>query len=102
MAFAARTPKRIGFADSHSNPQSLNRYAYVLNNPIRYTDPSGRWIPETAYGDDEQVLLARGVGHIGVVFGSSYASELRKQTLHRTAEILGGQVTTDPQAALLG
>jgi hypothetical protein len=23
------------------NPQSLNRYAYVLNNPVRYTDPSG-------------------------------------------------------------
>ncbi len=24
------------------NPQALNRYAYVLNNPLRYTDPSGR------------------------------------------------------------
>ncbi len=23
------------------NPQSLNRYAYVLNHPLRYTDPSG-------------------------------------------------------------
>jgi len=23
------------------NPQSLNRYAYVLNNPLRYTDPDG-------------------------------------------------------------
>lgn len=26
---------------SFSNPQHLNRYAYCLNNPLRYTDPSG-------------------------------------------------------------
>ena len=24
-----------------ANPQSLNRYSYVLNNPLKYTDPSG-------------------------------------------------------------
>jgi len=24
-----------------NNPQSLNRYSYVLNNPLRYTDPTG-------------------------------------------------------------
>jgi len=26
------------------NPQALNRYAYVLNNPLRYTDPSGHYV----------------------------------------------------------
>ena len=26
------------------NPQSLNRYTYVLNNPLRYRDPTGRWV----------------------------------------------------------
>jgi RHS repeat-associated protein len=25
-----------------ANPQSLNRYSYVRNNPLRYTDPSGQ------------------------------------------------------------
>jgi RHS repeat-associated protein len=25
------------------NPQALNRYSYVLNNPLRWTDPSGHW-----------------------------------------------------------
>jgi RHS repeat-associated protein len=25
----------------YANPQSLNRYSYVLNNPLRYTDPLG-------------------------------------------------------------
>src|SRR5205823_9528657 len=28
------------------NPQGLNRYAYVLNNPVRYADPSGRCSPD--------------------------------------------------------
>jgi len=26
------------------NPQALDRYSYVLNNPLRYTDPSGHFI----------------------------------------------------------
>jgi RHS repeat-associated protein len=30
------------------NPQALNRYAYGLNNPVRYRDPSGYWV-ETAW-----------------------------------------------------
>jgi hypothetical protein len=25
----------------YDNPQNLNRYSYVLNNPLRYTDPTG-------------------------------------------------------------
>ncbi len=34
------------------DPQSLNRYAYVLNNPLRYNDPSGHcpWCIGTAIG----------------------------------------------------
>jgi len=28
------------------NPQSLNRYAYVLNSPLKYTDPSGNFSEE--------------------------------------------------------
>lgn len=27
------------------NPQNLNRYSYVLNNPLKYTDPTGHIIP---------------------------------------------------------
>jgi RHS repeat-associated protein len=35
------------------NPQSLNRYAYVLNNPVRYTDPTGH----KAFGLSEDAEL---------------------------------------------
>ena len=31
-----------------SNPQSYNRYSYCLNNPLRYTDPTGHWGQEAA------------------------------------------------------
>ncbi len=36
------SPDPLGnFVADLSNPQSLNQYSYVLNNPLRYTDPTG-------------------------------------------------------------
>ena len=35
-----------------TNPQSFNRYSYVSNSPINFTDPTGFW--ECAAGDDQQ------------------------------------------------
>jgi hypothetical protein len=37
-----------GTAPEPRNPQDLNRYSYVANNPVRYTDPTGNKI----CGDD--------------------------------------------------
>ena len=35
----------------YKNPQALNRYSYVLNNPLRYTDPTGNmWETEDEGG----------------------------------------------------
>jgi RHS repeat-associated protein len=33
----------------YTNPQSLNRFSYVLNNPLRYTDPTGHAQYEDSY-----------------------------------------------------
>jgi RHS repeat-associated protein len=35
------SPDPVGFQDAEV--QSFNRYAYALNNPLRYRDPSGKW-----------------------------------------------------------
>ncbi|MEO7841029.1 MAG: RHS repeat-associated core domain-containing protein [Anaerolineales bacterium] len=29
----------------YANPQNLNRFSYVRNNPLRYTDPTGHYVP---------------------------------------------------------
>jgi hypothetical protein len=58
------TSPDLPFADQHTgDPQSWNLYSYTLNNPLRYTDPTGRGIFErfrnwrAGYGfrTDEQV-----------------------------------------------
>ena len=35
------------YVQAPDNPQNYNRYSYCLNNPLKYTDPSGEffWIP---------------------------------------------------------
>jgi len=43
---------------SPANPQTLNRYAYTLNNPVKYTDPSGHCI----FGVDTAICVAALVG----------------------------------------
>ena len=43
----------LWFADV-KNPQSLHKYAYVLNNPLKYTDPDGH----CAFGIDTLVCAA--------------------------------------------
>ncbi len=36
----------------YANPQNLNRFSYVTNNPLRYTDPTGHKVACDPYEDD--------------------------------------------------
>jgi RHS repeat-associated protein len=40
------TPDPLMASARASNPQTWNRYAYALNNPLRYVDPDGLEVPE--------------------------------------------------------
>lgn len=55
---------QIGFADSEmgqsGSPGTLNRYSYVMNNPYKYTDPTGRWASDVHYGDTRLWALQAG------------------------------------------
>lgn len=51
--------QRVPVDTGPGNPQTLDRYSYALNNPIRYTDPSGHFIPlAVAALFTSEVLLA--------------------------------------------
>lgn len=61
------------FIQSPINLQSLNRYSYVMNNPINYSDPSGyitirgNWSPTRAVGNAVNNIgreVGRGLGNV--------------------------------------
>jgi uncharacterized protein RhaS with RHS repeats len=80
-----------------TNPQTWNRYAYVLNNPLRYMDPLGLWaisyqdeydkkghlkhrnilVTKSKEGDDAK-SLAKQLGYTGKA-GDKFAAQLTKQ-----------------------
>ena len=47
-----------------NNSQNFNRYSYCLNNPLKYTDPSGEW-----FGIDD--LIIAGVGFVAGYLSNS-------------------------------
>ena len=67
------------------NPQALNRYSYTLNNPVRYTDPSGH----AAFIDADANLLenpATGSVMVADIAGSYlYASLAQASVGHAPA-----------------
>ena len=63
---------------SPANPQSYNRYAYTLNNPLRYTDPTGH-IPSVG------IFAAIGAATGFVVYAATTNSFDRTEALLATA-----------------
>jgi RHS repeat-associated protein len=45
------TPDPLGASGKASNPQTWNRYAYALNNPLKFVDPDGMEVPDSCVKD---------------------------------------------------
>jgi len=58
-----------------SDPQTLNRYSYVRNNPLRYTDPSGHGWFKKFFGMFLTIgLTLVGMPFIGALVGSAFST----------------------------
>ena len=65
---------------NHTNPQSLNRYSYVDNNPLNYTDPTGHFKLRN---------FLRAAGKIGVVVGAVVAIGICPECAAFVAPLVG-------------
>ena len=78
------------------NPQSLNRYSYGLNNPVKYNDPTGHF-----FGIDdalEIVGLPLLVAAAVVVVVAYYSSPQVRQSIDQMGQYLANQTEADRQA----
>jgi RHS repeat-associated protein len=77
-----------------SDLQSYNRYSYVLNNPLKYTDPTGYW---SFLGLSGESWADIGIGLVGIAVcagtsgaGCSIAFALASAALNTTVAIASG------------
>jgi hypothetical protein len=75
LAFS-NNPTEIDQTYVLSNPQLLNSYSYSLNNPINYSDPSGK-CPFCVIG----LVVVAGATQTSLAFKKSLQSALEKARL---------------------
>ena len=100
--------------DGPDNPQQLNRYSYVLDNPVRYTDPIGHYaLVETQQGFQlwlnahEIRALLNAIGNPGNLFnaisvGVSFLTSLLGAAAGAGAAVVAGLTLPEISAFLTG
>jgi hypothetical protein len=80
------------------NPESLNRYAYVLDNSLKYTDPSGYWTVGVGLGFTGGVLGGGLSGSVMLVFDDEGRAAIVRSGGGGGYAGLGGSLTLILQA----
>jgi RHS repeat-associated protein len=76
-----------------TSSQLYNRYAYAINNPVRYTDPTGHCGPLTPVCVGLAVL---GAAYVIGRTGFEVAASIPDSTAYRsTRDVIGGALATD-------
>ena len=87
----------------HANPQAWNRYSYVLNNPIRYTDPTGHKACESdAQSSDGCKYLRLEAASLKADLAQKYKVKLKGKwddksikAVYNAVEIVGTKLATE-------
>lgn len=53
------TPDPLMASGHARNPQTWNRYAYALNNPVRFVDPNGMEVPDSCAKDSKCTIVVK-------------------------------------------
>jgi len=80
---------------SPGNPQSLNRYAYGLNNPLKYVDPSGHvvWFAPMLVGAAVGAATGATLAYVGMVYSKVQGGATFQEALavnNREAGMIAG------------
>ena len=79
------TNTALPYADI-TDPQTLNKYSYVRNYPLRYTDPNGHCIEDLCIG--EGALVYAGYTALAGATAAYLASPSGQQALHATGQLI--------------